>query len=157
LAFVAAEPAQLLGLLDRFDPFGDGLQPQVGCQLEDGAHQRAVVGVLVETGDERAVDLEDLHGQLDQVGQRGVAGAEVVDRQPHIQPAELVGHLQDGVEVLHEQALGELQVWFPSTLLTKTAMGVSPPSAVWGSPVIVEVEEATKCPAAFGVGAVQPA
>jgi hypothetical protein len=44
------------------------------------------VGVAVAGGDpvdEGAVDLELVHRQLVQVGQRGVPGAEVVDGQPH--------------------------------------------------------------------------
>ena len=38
--------------------------------------------VVRQVGDERAVDLERGHGHLVQAAERGVAGAEVVDRQP---------------------------------------------------------------------------
>jgi hypothetical protein len=40
-------------------------------------------GFFAELRDERAVDLERVDGELLEVGERGVAGAEVVDRDAH--------------------------------------------------------------------------
>ncbi|HEX3212388.1 MAG TPA: hypothetical protein VH016_07445, partial [Actinomycetota bacterium] len=58
---------------------------------------------------ERLVDLDRVDRHLAQVGERGVAGAEVVDGQVHPEPLELVkaddGHLQ----VVHQDALGDLE------------------------------------------------
>jgi len=45
-----------------------------------GPHDRRVLGVATQAGDERVVDLEDVDGETPEVGQRRVAGAEVVDR-----------------------------------------------------------------------------
>ena len=61
-----------------------------------------------ELGDERRIDLELVDGQPVQVRQRGVAGAEVVDRGADpdvVQPADHV-HRQHGV--VHDLRLGEL-------------------------------------------------
>jgi hypothetical protein len=51
--------------------------------LHERADQRLALLVVFEPGDERAVDLERIDGELLEVGERGVAGAEVVDRNPH--------------------------------------------------------------------------
>ncbi len=63
---------------------------------------------LVRLADERAVDLEDVDGEAVQVGQRRVAGAEVVDREAHAERLEAVEALEVGVGVVHDRALGEL-------------------------------------------------
>ena len=59
--------------------------------------------------DEAAVELELVDGQRPQVGQRGVAGAVVVHRQPHAQPAQAGHDLLAAGGVGHEHVLGDLQ------------------------------------------------
>ena len=49
-------------------------------QLVDRRRRRGRLGLARARRQERAVDLSDLHRQLAQPGQRGVARAEVVDR-----------------------------------------------------------------------------
>ena len=63
----------------------------------------------VQRRDEAAVDLDLLHRQPLQVGQRRVAGAEVVDREPHPELAQVVQHGDGPVGVGHDRALGDLQ------------------------------------------------
>ena len=59
--------------------------------------------------DERLVDLQLGHGQLPEVGQRRVAGAEVVDRQPHAQVLQAVEHGHRSLRPAHDGRLGELE------------------------------------------------
>ena len=76
VAVLALELGVLLGLLD---PLGQGLETEGLAQLDQGADQRPGLGRVGHGGDERAVDLEGVDGELLEIGQRGVAGAEVVD------------------------------------------------------------------------------
>ena len=57
----------------------------------------------------RAVHLDLVHGELLEVGERGVAGAEVVDGQPHAKPVELLHDLASPGEVSHDHGLGDLE------------------------------------------------
>jgi len=68
------------------------------------AHADAAVGAAepVEGGCSR-------RRQLAQVGQAGVAGAEVVDRQQHAQLRQLAEGTQGGLRVLHRHRLGDLE------------------------------------------------
>ena len=59
-------------------------------------------------GHERAVDLQDVRRHLPQVVERGVAGAEVVDRDPHAGVVQLAQRAEAGVAVRHGGALGDL-------------------------------------------------
>jgi hypothetical protein len=78
-------------------------------QGDDGPGHRRLLGPAGHAVDERLVDLEGVDGEAAQVGQGRVAGAEVVDGQVHAERLELVqaddGHLQ----VVHQDALGDLQ------------------------------------------------
>ena len=99
------EAALLLGL----DPLGERLEAEVPRQLDDrgGEHRRA--RVVLEAGDEGAVDLEHAHPHLVEPAERGVAGAEVVDRQAQaalVQLGEDELHVPPRVE--DERRLGEL-------------------------------------------------
>ena len=79
LAAVAAELAEALQLGLVLDALGDRDEAEAAAELHERGDQR-VVGVA--GGDEGAVDLQRVDRELLQVGERGVAGAEVVDRDP---------------------------------------------------------------------------
>ncbi len=64
---------------------------------------------LVEAGDERAVDLEDVDRELAQVAQRRVAGAEVVDRQTDPEGLERPERRDGRLDVADEGRLGDLE------------------------------------------------
>jgi hypothetical protein len=77
---VAPAGGEKRGLARVFYAFGHGAQPERPGHVEDGEHQFVGFSVaLVHRGDERLVDFEDVDREVLQVGQRGVAGAEVVD------------------------------------------------------------------------------
>jgi hypothetical protein len=59
--------------------------------------------------DEALVDLEHVQREALQMGERRVAGAEVVDGEPHAQRLELGESRERGAGVLHRRALGDLE------------------------------------------------
>ncbi len=105
---VAADLGQPLGGALVLDALGDDPQAQVVTQVDGAADDGHVAG-LGELLDEPLVDLELVDGQPLQVAQRGVPGAEVVDRDldaEHVQPAEDARALRG---VGHQPALGDLE------------------------------------------------
>ena len=100
---------QELRLLLRFNALGDDAQAEVPGhrqhQLDDGG----VVDVVRRVVHEALVDLQLVQGEALQVGQAGIAGAEVVDRETNAQRGKL-GHAADGfLEVVDEQAFGDFE------------------------------------------------
>jgi hypothetical protein len=67
---------------------------------------RAAVG---DAGHEAPVHLEDVDRELAQAGQRRVAGAEVVDGQPHPERLELVQPGSGRVGPADQHGLGDLE------------------------------------------------
>ena len=75
----AGERAQLAELLDALGADGGaGGRREVGERLQ----QRELRRVLVDAGDERAVDLDDVRAHADELLEAGVARAGVVERDP---------------------------------------------------------------------------
>src|SRR5436190_13915214 len=105
---VAAETLESVGLLDGLDTFADHLQPERLAEVDDRLHQRGAFA-RSEVAAERAVDLEDVDRQLTQASERGVADAEVVERQAHAERLELVQAGRGGERVGCEQGLGDLE------------------------------------------------
>ena len=77
-----------------------------GDRLADAQIRR----VRREVADEGAVDLQPIDPEALQVGQAGVAGAEVVDHQPYPQRPQRLEGPDRRVCVAHRHALGDLQV-----------------------------------------------
>jgi hypothetical protein len=105
----AAHLAQRGQLAVLLDALGHGGHAEAVAELHDGPGQGGVVGLLAEPLDEGAVDLQRVDREPPKVGQRRVAGAEVVDRQRHaerLEPDQL-GQVLLGVG--HQHALGHLQ------------------------------------------------
>ena len=80
LQVVAAPVRQHRGGCLVLHPFGDGLQAEPLREIDQRAHEGAVVLGAHQVLHEGAVDLEDVDAELAQVAERGVAGAEIVDR-----------------------------------------------------------------------------
>ena len=98
-------PGQVLGGLDALD---DDRQPERAAQLRDRGHHRSRAAWVSKSSSEWSI-LRASASEADQEAQRGVAGAEVVDRDPHAelaQPVQLGGH---PVRVRQLGALGDLQ------------------------------------------------
>ena len=103
------EVGEQVALRDRLDTLGDPAQPELGREAGDRAHDRQVVRLEVHPGDERAVDLQVRDGEAAQVGQRRVAGAEVVEADHHAAVAQ-IDQLRDRRLVgLEQRRLGQLE------------------------------------------------
>src|SRR6476619_3243959 len=103
LAPQLAERADLLGLLDALC---DDLEVE---PLADRDDRRGQAGVGVASAEEGAVHLEDVHWESAEIAERGVAGPEVVHRDPHSQVLELVQPRGCRVRVGHHDGLGDLE------------------------------------------------
>jgi hypothetical protein len=79
------------------------------AEVDDRGDDRAVAGVGEEACDEGPVDLDDVRPQLLQVAERGVAGAEVVDRDADPEPAQRLEAFDRRLHVARERALGHLE------------------------------------------------
>ena len=77
LGVVAAQQIEVVGDVGGFDAFGEDGDLEAFGHLDDGADDGAGVGVGGEVADEGLVDLELFDGEAAQVGEAGVAGAEV--------------------------------------------------------------------------------
>ena len=72
-------------------------------------HDGGVLRVVAEAAHEGLVDLQHVHREPPQVRERRVAGAEVVDRQLHAERLEPPEGGDGDVDVVHEDALGDLE------------------------------------------------
>ena len=79
LGMVAAQFPQAARLTVRLDALRRDLKLQASSQADDGGDDRLVVGILLQVPHEAAVDLDMIDRELLQMGQRGVAGAEIVE------------------------------------------------------------------------------
>nr|WP_056395588.1 hypothetical protein [Massilia sp. Root418] len=100
----ALEPLQLLAVLHALGHHGElEVLRQRDHRADDGA------ALARQRLQEAAVDLELVDGEGLQIGQRRVAGAEIVDRQAHAQRARVAHELHRRLHVFHQHALGQLQ------------------------------------------------
>ena len=104
---VQVEQGEALGV--GLDAFGDGADADGVGQLHAAGHDGRVAAVRAESGDEGAVDLELVDGKALEVGEAGIAGAEVVDRQAHAECLKGGEGGQCSVGIVHERRLGDLQ------------------------------------------------
>jgi hypothetical protein len=79
------------------------------AEVDGGPHDHRVAVAGRHLADEGAVDLELVHRQGLQVRHRGVAGAEVVDRQAHPEGVQAAEHVEGERRVGHDGALGDLE------------------------------------------------
>src|ERR1700709_2173502 len=104
-----AEGEKLAELRLGLYPLGDHLDAEVAGEGQNGAQDLRALPLLAHLGNEGAVDLQTVDGEALETGERGVAGAEVVDRDPHAQRLHAVPGLDRDVEVPHHDALGDLE------------------------------------------------
>jgi hypothetical protein len=107
---IAAERLHALELGFALDAFGGDRDAERAGHGGDRAHDRLVGGLGVDLAQERAVDLQLLDRQQAQVGEARVAGAEIVDREAHPEPADALQRLDVGGEAGHQHALGDLEL-----------------------------------------------
>src|SRR5215469_12121646 len=106
LAGHAAERQQRRDLRLELDALGHGLEAERLAERDDGARELGAVVGVGQAADEGAVDFKDVDREAMQVGERGIAGAEIVDREPHSESLQAVEALEVRVRVVHDGALG---------------------------------------------------
>src|SRR6185312_16226396 len=99
------QPFQLSGALD---PFRGHYQVQARSEGEDRVRDRRIACRAVHVLHERFVDLDAVGWEPRDVGQRGIAGAEVIERNPASQLPQSLQSSAHGGGVLHQQSLGDL-------------------------------------------------
>ena len=87
----------------RLDLWGSELMRHVDHRLEQ--HRALRRGVV----DEALVDLDGVEGKARQVGERRIAGAEIVERQADADLLQLGEHVAGLLGIVHHQRFGELQ------------------------------------------------
>src|SRR5437762_2437658 len=107
---VAPELDEAVPLALRLDALGHDLESEAVAQVDGRLHDgraRSVDGANVL--DEGPVDLHLLERQLVEVRERRVAGAEVIQREAHPDPAELAQGAHGALRLGEEHALGDLE------------------------------------------------
>ena len=101
--------AQQVDLGGGLDAFGDHRQAQRVAEIDDRADDREIVVVVIDTVDQRLVDLQVVERKALQVGHRRVAGAEIVDGERN---ALIPQRRQDAdrlAAAIHQRALDHFQ------------------------------------------------
>src|ERR1035441_6364117 len=109
LTIVAVQRLQFRELLLPLDAFGHHLHAQVLRQQQDSPDRIAGTVGFGHVDHERPVDLEDVEWKTAQALERGVSGSEVVDLQTHAQGFQAAQQACDGIHIVHQDALGDLQ------------------------------------------------
>lgn len=92
-----------------FHPFGHGLVPQLMGQPDGCADDGQIVRMGAERMHERFVDFQVVDGKVPQIAQRGIAGAEVIDRALRAAAAQGLELLFGALRVAHHRAFGDLE------------------------------------------------
>lgn len=96
-------------LLEGLDPFGDGRDAHRLGKADHGGDDGGIAGVAAQAGDEGAVDLQEVDGELLEVVHGREPGPEVVQRQPDAERLQAHERASGGVQVLHHRTLGDLE------------------------------------------------
>ena len=78
-------------------------------QCHDGPCDHRRILAMGDIGDETAIDLQPVHRQAPQIGERGISRAEIIDRQPDaglVQGAEDIHRI---AHILHHPGFGDFQ------------------------------------------------
>src|SRR5690606_17655048 len=109
LGVTATGVDQELHVLGTLNPFGDHFQPETLSEADDRPADDRRVGILGHSGDEAAIDLEQMQRKPLQVTERTVTRAEIVQRQAYTEVGDLLQRGHHRIAVLHQQGFGDLQ------------------------------------------------
>ena len=109
LGGIAAERAHRVQNLGALDALGHRRHAEAVSHLDRRLDDDRAVHVLADLCDQRPVDLDLPRRKPLQVGQRRVAGPEVVDGYAYAQLGQFLDDAQCALGVLHERALGDLE------------------------------------------------
>ena len=109
LRILAADRPQERRVLGRLDPLGDDLLAKFMCQRHDGADDDRIAVAFAARLDQGLVDLDRVEGKTVQVGERGITGAEIVERQMDAGFLEEIEDVRGLLRVLHDERFGDLE------------------------------------------------
>lgn len=110
LGLVAAHPGQLGVGASGLNALGDDTEAKTVRQLDGGGNQGGGAGVMGHGDHEGVVELDLVDGQVAQIRQRAVTGAEVVDGDPDTDVAQTGEDDVGQLAVDHEEPLRDLQL-----------------------------------------------
>ena len=97
-------------LVFGLDAFGEDRNLQAVTEPDNRADDRHRVVIVFQIGNEGAIDLDLVEGEGVQIGQRRIAGAEVVQRNLHAERLEPAQDRHRAGEVVDQHALGYFQL-----------------------------------------------
>src|SRR5262245_18525982 len=110
LALLAAHPAPQIAAGGVLDAFGDDGKAQKIGERDGADDDRRVVRARPQLVHEGLVDLEPVDRKLFQIGQAGIAGAEIVERDLHAELLHPPERLQRPLVVLEQNVFGDFQL-----------------------------------------------
>src|SRR5947208_3885266 len=110
LRLLTASRAQPLELPGTLDPLGRHGDPQAVGQRQDGVGDGGVARGSVHVVHERLVDLDAVGRKAGDIGERGIAGAEVIERDPAAELAQPLERGAPGGGVLDQHRFGDLHL-----------------------------------------------
>ena len=93
-----------------FNPLGCRCHAQAAAQGDDGLDDLEIGVRRPHILDERAVDLDLVEGKRPQVGERGIAGSEIVHRNAYAHGAQGVEGFQSLVGITEQHGFGDFQL-----------------------------------------------
>ena len=93
----AALRSEPIDLGTGFSPLGGGCYTEFGAKLDDRANETCVIGSSWKTAYKGPIDFDFVEGEITQPIERGMANAEIIDREEHTQAAKLVQRSQKSI------------------------------------------------------------
>ena len=110
LDLLHAQRAHGVQFILRLDPFGGRIHLQGIGQADNRRDDRGVPAFGAgHAANEALVDLDLVERRVLQIAERGIAGPEVVEREPHAQQLQLREHVRRGIFIAQEDRLGQFQ------------------------------------------------
>ena len=102
--------AQEQMLLGGLDALGRHLHAEPAAEAHDRMHDGGGVGRPLDRVHEARVDLELVEREAAQIEQARIAGAEIVEREPHAQRLEAEHRELRGVDIAEQRAFGDFEL-----------------------------------------------
>ena len=93
----AALRSEAIDLGSGFSPLGGCCYAKFGAKLNNRANEACVIGSSWKAAYERPIDFDFVEGEITQPIERGMADAEIIDREEHTQAAKLVQRSQKSI------------------------------------------------------------
>ena len=110
LHFGAAKLTQRIQLLVRFHTFGSCCDPARIGYPDHRLHDGKRILILSNLFGKAAINLDLINRKALQIGERGVAGAEIVHRDPHADAPKLIQDRHRLLVIMKQESLGNLDL-----------------------------------------------